>query len=43
MIKCEVKNHMRPRECVWEWNTFSQVGENARDWAQWSQMHSPLW
>ncbi len=18
MIKCEVKNHMRPRECVWE-------------------------
>jgi hypothetical protein len=32
MIKYGVQEHMRPRECVQEWNTLSQVGENTRKW-----------
>jgi hypothetical protein len=27
--KCKVQGHMKPREFVWKWNTFSQVGDSA--------------
>lgn len=30
-IKCGVQGHMKPREYVQEWNTFSQMRENARN------------
>ncbi len=30
-----MQGHMRPRECIQEWNTLSQVGESAKDWTQW--------
>jgi hypothetical protein len=30
MTKYGMQEHMRPRECVQEWNTLSQVGENTR-------------
>jgi hypothetical protein len=42
-IKCGVQGHMRPRECVWVWNTLSQMGENARDGSQCLANALPLW
>jgi len=30
MIKCGVQGHLKPRKCVWEWNTLSQVGEECK-------------
>jgi hypothetical protein len=34
VIKCGVKGPMKPRKCVWMWNTLSQMVENARDGVQ---------
>jgi hypothetical protein len=30
-MKCEVQGPMRRKKCVYVWNTFSQMGESARD------------
>jgi hypothetical protein len=43
MIKCGVQGPMRPWECVWVWNTLLQMGESARDGAQWLLSAFPLW
>jgi len=34
-IKCGVQGPMKLKECVWVWNTHSQMGECARNGAQW--------
>jgi hypothetical protein len=34
---------MRPRKCVWVWNTLSQMGENVRDGTQWLPSAFPFW
>jgi hypothetical protein len=41
--KYQVQRPMKPKECVQIWNTFSQMGENARDGAQWLPSAFPLW
>jgi hypothetical protein len=40
---CGVQKPMKPRECVWVWKKHSQMGENARDGAQWLLNALPLW
>jgi hypothetical protein len=41
--KCGVQGPMRPKECVYVWNTFSQMGESARDGTQWLTNALTLW
>ncbi len=43
VIMCKVQRPMRSRECVQLWNTFSQMGENAKDRTQWFPSALPLW
>jgi hypothetical protein len=43
MTKCGVQGHMKPRKYVQEWNTFSQMKENAKDWAQWLPSALSFW
>jgi len=42
MTKCEMQGPMRPRMCLM-WNTLSQMGESAKDEAQWLPITFPLW
>ncbi len=42
-IKCKVQGPMRSRECVQLWNTFSQMGENAKDGTHWFPNVLPFW
>jgi len=42
-IKCKVQSLMRSRECVWVWNTLSQMGENVKHGVWWLSNALPFW
>jgi hypothetical protein len=42
-IKCKVQRLMKSRECVWVWNTLSQMGENVKHKTWWFSNALPFW